>query len=87
MLSFYYEYYTLKYNLLSVISSLKYKELDIIKCTRIQCDTTISGIQEVYSSFTSAIIELSKTIRPFGGLETKVDTNKTIARSIRATGR
>ena len=87
MLSFNCEYYAINYYLMSVISSLKYKELDILKSIGLQCDTGITGIQEVYSSFTHAIMRLSKTVRPFGSLETKVDISKSITRTITATGR
>ena len=87
MLSYYCKFYALKYHLMSVISTLKYKELRTLKSIGLQCDTGITGIQEVYSSFTHAIIRLSKTVRPFGSLETKVDISKSITRTITATGR
>ena len=77
MLSIYCKFYALNYHLENILRPLKYKELDIIKCIGNQCDTGISGIQGVNSEFTHAIINISKAIRPLGGLDTKVRYKQT----------
>ena len=87
MLSFNCEYYALNYYLMSVISSLKYKELDTFKSIGLQCDTGITGISFVYSLFTHAILYVQRKLRPKRFRNERPDITKTITRSITATGR
>ncbi len=87
MLSYYCKFYALKYHLMSVISILKYKELPTLKSIGIQCDTRISGISLVHSSFTHAILYVQRKLRPQRFRNERPNITKTITRSITATGR
>ena len=72
---------------MSVISTLKYKELRTLKSIGLQCDTEITGISFVYSLFTHAILYVQRKLRPKRFRNERPDITKTITRSITATGR